>query len=92
MSYVTKLVSVTVKQKIDAIVKNSYFKLLANNITPSILKEFSLKKIESNIKADTSFFHSSIREASSVKKVNAANGDKNMSATILLATKNREDF
>ncbi len=39
----------------NAIVKNLYFKLPANNITPSILEEFSLKKIESNIKVDVPF-------------------------------------
>lgn len=91
MSLVTKLASATVKQKMNAIVKNLYFKLPANNITPSILEEFSLKKNESNIKADALFLHSLIRKASGVKKVNAANGDKNMSATTPLATKSRED-
>ncbi len=55
MSLVTKLATATVKQKIDAVVKNPYFKLLADNITPSTLKEFSLEKIDSNIKADAYF-------------------------------------
>lgn len=36
----------------DAVVKKSYFKLLANNIMSFILKKFSLEKIDSNIKAD----------------------------------------
>lgn len=35
------------------IIKNLYFKFPANNITPSIFEEFFLKKIKSNIKADT---------------------------------------
>ncbi len=91
MSLVTKLASVTVKQEMDAVIKNPYFKLPANNITPSILEEFSLEKIESNIKADAPFLHSLIREASGVKKVNAADGDKNMYATISLYTKSIED-
>lgn len=91
MSLITKLASATVKQEIDAVIKNPYFKLLADNITPFTLEEFSLKKIESNIKADAPFFHSLIREVSNVKKVNIADGDKNMSATTSLATKSRED-
>ena len=91
MSLVTKLVSATVKQEIDAVVKNPYFKLPANNITLSILEKFFLEKIESNIKADILFLHSLIREASGVKKVNVTDGNKNMSAITPLATKNRED-
>ncbi len=91
MSLITKLISATVKQEMDAVVKNPYFKLPANNITPSTLEEFSLEKIESNIKADASFLHSLIREASRIKKVNAADGDKNMSAITPLVTKSRED-
>lgn len=47
--FATRIVSVMVKQKIDAVIKNPYFKLLANDITPSIVEEFSLEKIESNI-------------------------------------------
>lgn len=50
MSLVTELASTTVKQEMDAVVKNPYFKLPADNITPSTLEEFSLEKIESNIK------------------------------------------
>ena len=75
----------------NAIVKNFYFKLLANNITLSILQEFSLEKIKNNIKVDVLFFYSLIKKASGIKKFNAVTGDKNMSATTLLATKNRED-
>ena len=58
ISHVTKLASATVKQEIDTIIKNLYFKLSANNIIPSILEEFSLEKIENNIKVDALFFHS----------------------------------
>ncbi len=75
----------------DAVVKNLYFKLIADNITPSTLEEFFLEKIESNIKADVLFLHSLIRKASGVKKVNATDVDKNMSATTLLAMKSREN-
>ncbi len=91
MLLVTKLASATVKQEMDAVVKNPYFKLSTDNRTPSTLEEFSLEKIKSNIKADAPFLHSLIREASSDKKVNAANGDKKMYATALLLTKSRED-
>ena len=92
MSLVTKLACATVKQKIDAVVKNPYFKLSANNITSSTLEKFSLEKIESNIKAaDVPFFYSLIKRISGVKKVYAANNDKNISATIPLAIKSKED-
>lgn len=69
MSLVTKLTWAILKQKIDTIVKNPYFKLSANNITFSILEGFSLEKIESNIKADAFFLDSLIREISDVDKV-----------------------
>ena len=75
----------------DAVVKNSYFKLPTNNITFFTLGRFFLKKIKSNSKPDTHFFYSLIRKASDVKKINVADGDKNMSATTLLVTKSRED-
>ena len=91
MSLVTKLALAMVKQKMDAVVKNPYFKLSANNITSSTLEEFSLEKIESNLKADASFFHSLIRETSGVQKVNNADGDKNTSNTTPLAAKSRKD-
>ena len=60
MSLVTKLVSARVKQEIDAVFKNFYFKLPADNITPSTLEEFSLEKIENNIKTDAFFLYSLI--------------------------------
>lgn len=91
MSLVTKFALAMIKQEIDAVVKNPYFKLPADNITPSTLGEFSLEKIENNLKADAPFFHSLIREASGVQKVNDANGDKNTSNTTPLAAKSRED-
>lgn len=91
MSLITKLALAMVKQEMDTVVKNLYFKLSANNITPSTLEEFSLEKIESNLKADALFFHSLIREASDVQKINAADGDKNTSNTTLLAANSRED-
>ena len=90
MLLVIELASATVKQEMDPVIKNPYFKLPANNITPFTLKEFSLEKIESNIKADTPFFHSLIRKAFGIKKVNAANGDKNISATTSLVTKSKK--
>ena len=91
ISVFTKLASARVKQEMDAVVKNPYFKLLANNITPSILEEFSVEKIESNIKVDALFFYSLIKEVSGIKKVNAANSDKNMSTTTPLAMKSKQD-
>ena len=71
-----------VKQEIDVVIKNLYFKLLADNITPSTLKNFFLEKIESNIKVDTTFFHSLIREASDIQKVNIINSNKNTFTSI----------
>ena len=91
ISLVTKLALATIKQKMDAVIKNPYFKLLANNITPSILKEFFLEKIENNIKADAFFLHSLIKEISGIRKVNVINDDKNISATTLLATTSKKD-
>lgn len=88
---VTKYILVTVKQKIDAVVKNLYFKLLANNITLFILEGFFLEKIENNIKVDVLFFHSLIREASGIIKINAVNNDKNISATISSMVKSRKN-
>ncbi len=60
----------------DAVIKNPYFKLPANNITPSTLEKFSLEKIKSNIKADALFLYSLIRKTSGVKKVNTVDSDK----------------
>ena len=91
MSLVTKLALAMIKQEMDAVVKNLYFKLPVDNITPSTFEEFSLEKIENNLKADTPFFHSLIREASGIQKVNNADGDKNTSNTTPLAAKSRED-
>lgn len=78
-----------VKQEINAIVKNIYFKLSANNITSSILEEFFLEKIKNNIKADALFLFFIIKEVSDIKKINVGNGDKNMSATISLVIKKK---
>lgn len=75
----------------DAIAKNLYFKFSANNVTLSILGDFLLKKIESNIKADALFFLSSIKEASSVKKINAADSDRCIFVTTIFITKGRKD-
>ena len=75
----------------DVVVKNFYFKLPADNITLSTFKEFSLEKIENNIKIDALFFHFLIKEASDIKKVNIANGDKNISTTTSLIIKSKKD-
>ena len=91
MSLVIKLALAIIKQEMDVVVKNPYFKLLADNITLSTLEEFSLEKIKSNLKADAPFFHSLIREASGIQKVNNINGDKNMSNTTHLAAKSKKD-
>lgn len=88
VSLVTKLASAMVQQEINEVVKNSYFKLPANNLTLSTLKESFLDKIESNIKADKLFFHFLIKE---VKKVNPANGDNNTSAITFLVVNSKED-
>lgn len=52
ISLITKFALAMVEQKVNAIVKNPYFKLPTNNITPFTLKEFFLEKIESNFKAN----------------------------------------
>ena len=75
----------------DIVIKNPYFKLLGNNITLSRYEKFFLEKIKRNTKVDALFLYSLIRKASDVKKVNAINSDKNMSATTLLVTNNKED-
>ena len=85
MLLITELVLARVKQEMDIIIKNSYFKLLANNITLSILEKFYLEKIENNIKADISFFHFLKGEAFSI------NSNKNMSITTRLMVKSIED-
>ena len=83
--------SLIIKQKIDIIIKNFHFKLSANNITPFTFKKFFLKKIKSNIKADIFFFYSLIKKVSGIKKVNAANSDKNIFATTFLVIKKRKN-
>ncbi len=69
------------------VIKNLYSKLLMNNITLSILGNFSLEKIKSSIKTDAPFLYFLIKKISNIKKVNIANNDKNISVTILLAIK-----
>lgn len=91
ISLITKLALATVKQKIDAVIKNPYFKLPANNITLSTFEEFFLEKIENNLKVEVLFFHFLIREPSGIQKVNTANSDKNTSNITSLTAKNRED-
>lgn len=78
------------KQEIDAVVKNPYFKLWADNINPSTLEKFFLEKIDNNIKANAPFLHSLIWEAADVKIVNSANYDSNTSATTFFAANSKE--
>lgn len=78
------------KQEMNTIVKNSNFKLLANNITPSILEEFSLEKIDSNIKANTLFLYFLIQEATGIKIVNIVDYDNNTFATTLFTANNEK--
>lgn len=66
----------------NAVVRNLYFKLSANNITFSILEKFFLEKIDSNIKANISFLYLLIQEAVGIKIINIANFDSNTFATI----------
>lgn len=87
---ITELALAIVEQKIDTIVKNFNFTLKANNITPSILKKFFLDKIKYNLKANTFFFHSLIKEVFSVQKINVAKNNKNTSNTILLVAISRK--
>lgn len=93
MSLITKFVSVMVKQELDIIVKNSYFKFSANNITLSRLSLmiFFLKKIKSNIKLDALFLNPLTKEVSAIKKVNAITNHKIIFATSCLAIKSMEN-
>ncbi len=92
VSLVTEFLTATVKQEMDAVLRNPYFKLPANNITLSTLEEFSLEKIDSNIKADASFLHSLIREAAGVEIVNTADCDSDTSATTYFAANSKENL
>lgn len=74
----------------NAIVKNPYFKLLVNNIILSILKEFYLKKVDSNIITDIPFLHSLNQEIVDIKIVNIANCDHNISLNTLSTANNKE--
>lgn len=67
ISLVTKFMLATMKQEMDAIVKNLYFKLLTSNITFSIIEKFSLKKIDNNIKVAKFFLHFLIQKAIDIK-------------------------
>ena len=49
--------STIVKQEINLIIKNLYFKFLANNIILSIVEGFFSEKIKSNIKMNAIFFY-----------------------------------
>lgn len=89
---IIKLTLVIIKQEMNIIIKNLYLKLLANNITFSILKKFFLKKIESNIKINISFFYFLIKKLSIIKKVNTINSDKNIFTTMFLVEKYRKDY
>lgn len=70
-----------VKHKIDAVVKNLYFKLSVNNITFFMLEKFFLEKIDNNIKVNIYFLYFLIQEAISIKIVNTTNYDNNISVT-----------
>lgn len=89
MSFIIKFALGMVKQKIDTVVKNLYFKLSANNKIFSILEKFFLENIENNFKANALFFYSPIKKTSSIQKVNIANSDKNRFNIISLAAKRK---
>lgn len=59
---------VIIKQKFEIVVKNSYFKLSADNITFFILKGFFLEKIDSNIKKNV-FYILLIKKKAGIKMV-----------------------
>lgn len=92
MSLVTKFVLTSVKYEIDIVVKNLYFKLLANIINLYIFKELSLEKIDSNIKADVSILYFLIWEAADIGIVNTANYNSDISATTLFTANNKENL
>lgn len=64
------------------VVKNPYFKLSADNITPSMIEKFFLEKIHSNIKTNISFLHFLIKKSASIKMINTTNYDNNISVPI----------
>lgn len=74
------------------IVKNPYFKLLANNISLFILKKFFLEKIDSNIKANASFLHFLIQEIVNIKIDNTINYDHDISITTFFTTNTKKNY
>lgn len=73
-----------------AVIKNSYFKLLVNNITLPILEVFSLEKIDSNIKIDISFLYFLIQVAIDVKRVSTIYCDHDISTTIFFTANSKK--
>ncbi len=92
MSLVTEFATATLKQEMDAVVRNPYFKLSADNITLSTLEEFSLEKIDNNIKSDAPFLHSLIREAAGIEIVNTADCNSDTSATTSSSANSKENL
>lgn len=89
---VIKLASTTIKQKMDTTIKKLYFKLSINNITFSTFKEFSLEKIDSNIKVDVSLLDSSIQEVARVKILNITNCDNTTFRTTLFMANSKKNL
>lgn len=69
ISFIIKIALVIVKQKIDAIIKNFYFKLIVNNIIFFRPEEFFLKIINGNIKINIFFLNFLIKKNSWYQKI-----------------------
>lgn len=92
MLLVTKLAIATIKQKIDTVLRNLYFKLPADNITLFTLEKFFLEKIDNNIKVNTTFLHSLIQEAAGVKIINTTDCEIDIFVTTLSAANSKENL
>lgn len=91
ISLITKFASVIIKQKMDTIITNYYFKLAANNIRLSILNKFFLEKIDNNIKINTTILQSLLKKITDMKKTNATNLEIDIFAIITSAVNSKKN-
>lgn len=90
--FITKLALVMIKQKINTIITNLYFKLLANNINLSTSDKFFLEKINSNIKVNASFLQFLIIEVTNIRNINITNYEINISAITISVANNEKNY
>lgn len=84
-----KLALATIKQKIDIIITNFYFKLLINNISFFIFDNFFLEKTNININANILPL---IKKVASFKKINTINLKTNIFAIIISIANSRKNY